>query len=225
MYYGSLINALQESPIKRNASQKADGKHRGIPMLMQRLIALLALIVLSPLLLIFMLLIHCESKGNCFFSQVRVGKYGRHFNMYKFRSMYIPSDPKYKMPKAEDSDRGGVCQKYKKDPRITQIGGFIRKYSIDELPQLINIVKGDMALIGPRPGLSTEVDAYSSSEFGRVNGIPGISGLWQVSGRADTDFDTQVKLDKEYLKTQSIWLDLKIVLATFPCVISAKGAY
>jgi lipopolysaccharide/colanic/teichoic acid biosynthesis glycosyltransferase len=139
--------------------------------------------------------------------------------------MYIPSDPKHKMPKAEDSDRSGVCQKYKKDPRITKVGGFIRKYSIDELPQLINIVKGDMALIGPRPGLSTEVDAYSSSEFGRVNGIPGISGLWQVSGRADTDFDTQVKLDKEYLKVQSIWLDIKIVLATFPCVISAKGAY
>ncbi len=225
MYYDTLINLTHRTQTKTQPIEKKDGQHKGIPMFLQRAIALLAIIILSPILLITMLLIRLDSSGNCLFSQVRVGKYGRHFNMYKFRSMYLSSDPKYQQPNPEDSDRDGVCKKYKKDPRITKVGGFIRKYSIDELPQLINIVKGDMALIGPRPALSTEVDAYSTSAFGRVNGVPGISGLWQVSGRADTNFDTQVQLDKEYLRKQSIWLDIKIAFMTVPCVISAKGAY
>lgn len=201
------------------------GKHRGIPMVVQRLIALLALIVLSPILLMTMQLIRLESRGSCFFSQDRIGKYGRHFRMYKFRSMYLKTDPNYREPDPSQSDRDGVCKKYKNDPRITKIGSFIRKFSIDEIPQLINIVMGDMALIGPRPALSTEVDEYQYSALGRLNGIPGLSGLWQVSGRADTDFETQVDLDNSYLQKQSILLDIKIMLATIPCILNAKGAY
>ncbi|MFT4995312.1 MAG: exopolysaccharide production protein ExoY [Paraglaciecola sp.] len=201
------------------------GKHRGIPMIIQRPIALIALILLSPILLVTMQLIRLESSGSCFFSQDRIGKYGRHFRMYKFRSMYLKTDPNYREPDPSQSDRDGVCKKYKSDPRITKMGHFIRKFSIDELPQLFNIVMGDMALIGPRPALSTEVDVYQDSALGRLNGIPGLSGLWQVSGRADTDFETQVDLDNSYLQQQSILLDIKIMLATFPCVVSAKGAY
>lgn len=201
------------------------GAHNGIPMFIQRSVAFVALVMLSPLLLIAMLLIRLESSGSCFFSQDRIGKYGRHFKMYKFRSMYLKTDARYSEPDPSTSDRDGICKKYKNDPRISIVGAFIRKFSIDELPQLINIVKGDMALIGPRPALATEVNAYPTSALCRLNGMPGLSGLWQVSGRADTDFDTQVALDDRYLQGQSIGFDIKILLATLPCVIGARGAY
>jgi exopolysaccharide production protein ExoY len=210
---------------KTNQQVKMTGKHNGIPMFMQRSAAMVALTILSPLLLIAMLLVRIESRGNCFFSQDRIGKYGRHFKMYKFRSMYLKTDSRYSEPDPSTSDRDGICKKYKNDPRISIVGAFIRKFSIDELPQLINIVKGDMALIGPRPALAIEVNAYPTSALCRLNGMPGLSGLWQVSGRADTDFDTQVELDDRYLQQQSIGFDIKILLATLPCVIGAKGAY
>jgi lipopolysaccharide/colanic/teichoic acid biosynthesis glycosyltransferase len=218
-YIGSADQVSAKQPINLT------GKHNGIPMLLQRTIALTALLVLSPLLLMVMLGIRFESKGSCFFSQDRIGKYGRHFKMYKFRSMYLKADSRYAEPDPSTSDRDGICKKYKNDPRISLIGKFIRKFSIDELPQLINIVKGDMALIGPRPALAIEVDAYPTSALCRLNGMPGLSGLWQVSGRADTDFDTQIELDDRYLQKQSIVYDIRILLATLPCVIGAKGAY
>jgi exopolysaccharide production protein ExoY len=201
------------------------GKHKGIPMFLQRSLALIALICLSPMLMIVMFLLRLESRGNCFFSQDRIGKYGRHFKMYKFRSMYLTTDRRYAEPDPSTSDRDGICKKYRNDSRISIVGAFIRKYSIDELPQLINIVKGDMALIGPRPALAIEVNAYPTSALCRLNGMPGLSGLWQVSGRADTDFDTQVTLDERYLQKQSIGYDIRILLATLPCVIGARGAY
>jgi lipopolysaccharide/colanic/teichoic acid biosynthesis glycosyltransferase len=139
--------------------------------------------------------------------------------------MYLKTDPRYVEPDPSTSDRDGICKKYKNDPRISILGAFIRKFSIDELPQLINIIKGDMALIGPRPALAIEVNGYPTSAVCRLHGIPGLSGLWQVTGRADTDFDTQVVLDDCYLQQQSIAFDIKILLATVPCVINAKGAY
>jgi exopolysaccharide production protein ExoY len=225
MIYASTRSAINIISKNVNESHIFLGKHRGIPMLSQRSIAIIALIILLPILLISMLLICIESKGNCFFSQDRIGKFGRHFRMYKFRSMYLKTDPLYKEPDKKTSDRDGVCKKYKVDPRTTKVGRFIRKYSIDELPQLFNIVTGDMALVGPRPGLSIEVDAYPISAFSRLNGIPGLSGLWQVSGRANTDFQTQVELDQCYLNQQSIYLDVYILLMTVPTVINANGAY
>ena len=225
MLNSSTNNTIDIIVSNVNDSRIPLGKHRGIPMLIQRLLALVALIILSPILLIGMLLIRVESNGNCFFSQDRIGKFGRHFRMYKFRSMYLKTDPLYQEPDVTKNDRDGVCKKYKIDPRITKVGGFIRKYSIDELPQLFNIVNGDMALIGPRPGLPIEVDAYPTSALSRLNGIPGLSGLWQVTGRANTDFQTQVELDLHYLNHQSIRLDVYILLATVPTVITANGAY
>jgi exopolysaccharide production protein ExoY len=201
------------------------GQHRGIPLFIQRLIALVALILMTPILLITAIIIGLESTGGFLYSQDRIGKYGRHFRIYKFRSMYLKSDPNYQEPMPSQSDRDGVCKKYKKDPRITTVGWFIRKFSIDELPQLYNIIIGDMVFIGPRPALSNEVDKYSYRALGRLNGIPGLSGLWQVSGRADTNFKTQVDLDKSYLLQQSILLDIKIMLTTIPVVLKAQGAY
>lgn len=222
--YEKIAFTKKQTPAS-GALKTIRGQHKGLPMWAQRLSALSAMILLSPVYLATMLLILLESKGGCFFAQDRIGKYGRHFKMYKFRSMYVKSDPRYQEPSAEDSDRDGICQKFKRDPRITAVGQFIRKYSIDELPQLWNVVCGDMALIGPRPALSSEVQQYPKEALERLYGLPGLSGLWQVSGRADTDFDTQVNLDVTYLNRQSGWLDIKIIFATIPCVLFAKGAY
>ncbi|MGJ8680772.1 sugar transferase [Paraglaciecola sp.] len=219
------IKNTQRSLIESSKTMNSEGHHKGIPIMIQRIVALVGLIALSPLFLFVILMIKIESAGSIFYSQERIGKFGRHFKMYKFRSMYLKTDPKYKEPDPKDSDRDGVCKKYRNDPRITKVGAFIRKFSIDELPQLYNVLSGDMALIGPRPALSIEVDEYPTSALSRLNGVPGLSGLWQVSGRANTDFETQVSLDNRYLANQSIGLDTKILLATLPCVISAKGAY
>jgi len=197
----------------------------GLPENLQRLLALIALIILSPLLLLTMFAIRVESKGPVFFKQVRVGEQGRRFTMYKFRSMYMPDDPRYVDPAQLISDRDGVCNKFKKDPRITCVGRIIRKLSIDELPQLLNVLKGEMVLIGPRPALPQETDAYDWYMLERLNTKSGLTGLWQVSGRADTSFQEQIDLDLRYVRERSWLLDLKIMLATIPAVVTGKGAY
>jgi lipopolysaccharide/colanic/teichoic acid biosynthesis glycosyltransferase len=172
-----------------------------------------------------LILIKAESSGSALFSQTRVGENGRHFKMYKFRSMYLKTDPNYHEPDPTQSSREGVCKKYINDPRITKIGQSIRKYSIDEIPQLFNIVRGDMCLVGPRPALSIETYEYDNNVQARLFTKPGLTGLWQVSGRADTNFEEQLQLDKTYIKQQSFLMDCKIIVLTIPAVLSAKGAY
>jgi len=200
-------------------------KHKGIPVLLQRIVALFTLLLISPILLLVISLIRIESTGGALFSQTRVGENGRHFKMYKFRSMYLKSDPNYQEPDPAQSSREGICNKYINDPRITKIGSFIRKYSIDELPQLFNVVNGDMCLVGPRPALSIETYEYDNFIQPRLFAKPGLTGLWQISGRADTNFEEQLQLDKSYIKQQSIFMDCKIIALTIPAVLSAKGAY
>ena len=196
-----------------------------LPSVVQRLAAALGLVLISPILLLVGLALRWESKGAAIYSQVRVGKQGRRFTLYKFRSMYLNTDAKYIDPSQLQSDREGVCKKLFKDPRITPLGRIIRKLSIDELPQLWNVVKGDMVLIGPRPALIDEVAAYSNLAMHRLQVNPGLTGLWQVSGRADTTFDEQIALDLRYIHEQSLSLDLKILLYTLPAVAFGKGAY
>lgn len=197
----------------------------GLPVWLQQLGALLGVIALSPLLLAVYVLIKWESAGPVVFKQVRVGKHGRTFTLYKFRSMYMANDARYVDPATLASDRDGVCKKYFQDPRITRVGKFIRKYSIDELPQLWNVVRGDMVLVGPRPALPSEVAEYDFKAKRRLQVRPGLTGLWQVSGRADTTFEQQIALDSKYVAEKSLWMDLKILLLTLPAVVSAKGAY
>lgn len=210
---------------KQNKVNNETAKHKGLPMWLQRGIAIVALLMLSPIIIATALLIKLESRGAVFFSQTRVGENGRRFTCYKMRSMRVPSDPKYQEPDRSQSDREGVCMKFFKDPRVTKIGRVIRKLSIDELPQLYNVVKGDMALIGPRPHLVNEYNQYDNKTMGRLFCKPGITGMWQVNGRADTTFEQQLALDKNYIKNQSWLLDVKILLATIPCVLLGKGAY
>ena len=218
----SLFRSIQDQQSNQNTPQASK---IGLSPLFQRTCALMGLVLISPLLLIVACLIALESPGSVIFMQTRVGEHGRRFNFYKFRSMRTTQDPKYVDISKLKSDRDGVCNKFFNDPRVTRMGKFIRKYSIDELPQLINVVKGDMLLIGPRPALLIETDQYSMKARKRLATTPGLTGLWQVSGRANTTFEEQIELDLRYVSEKSWVCDMKILLATVPVVLFGKGAY
>jgi len=188
-------------------------------------VVLMALLLVSPILMVVALLIRLDSKGPIFFSQVRVGKNGQRFKMYKFRSMYIDAEQRKLELIAHNEMQGGVLFKMKGDPRVTRVGRFIRKYSIDELPQLWNVVIGDMSLVGPRPPLLIEVEQYTPYQRRRLSVTPGLTCIWQVSGRSEIPFVKQVELDLEYIATQSFWNDIRLLLKTVPAVLKAHGAY
>lgn len=214
------LQALYNAPLEGYRHFVARGYKRAYDITL----SLTLLAALSPLLLITALAILMESRGGVFFRQVRVGLNGETFNMIKFRSM--SNDPSlHAKVAAMKSDRDGVCRKFVNDPRVTRVGNFIRKFSIDELPQLFNVLKGEMSLIGPRPALISEVEQYSDYDRKRLEGVPGISGLWQVSGRADLDFEQQVELDIRYNQQRNLWMDLYITIMTVPAVLMGKGAY
>ena len=185
----------------------------------------IALILLSPIFLFTWIAIKVEDPGPAIFKQVRVGRWGSTFTMYKYRSMIMNADKIKEKLMSQNESQAGVIFKMKKDPRITNVGRIIRKLSIDELPQLYNVLIGDMSLVGPRPPLPSEVSEYSLNDRKRLEVIPGITGLWQVSGRSDIDFEGQVKLDIEYIKSQSVWNDITILIKTIPAVLLSKGAY
>jgi exopolysaccharide biosynthesis polyprenyl glycosylphosphotransferase len=178
-----------------------------------------------PLLVLTAILIKLDSSGPILFRQLRVGKNGSHFAFYKFRSMRIDAEDIRKKLKKQNESGDGVIFKMKKDPRITRVGRIIRKFSIDELPQLFNVVIGDMSLVGPRPPLPEEVAEYTLEERKRLHVTPGITCIWQVSGRSDIPFKEQVELDRQYIHSQSLWRDLLILLKTIPAVITGRGAY
>ena len=193
--------------------------------LMDIVLSISAIIAGSPVFLITALLIKITSPGPIIFSQVRVGKFGRHFKFYKFRSMYIDAEARKAELLKHNESGDGVIFKMKKDPRITPVGRFIRKFSIDELPQLFNVLLGDMSLVGPRPPLPSEVRTYTLEERKRLNITPGITCLWQVSGRSELPFSKQIALDKEYIASQSMWKDFLILLRTIPAILTGKGAW
>ena len=183
-----------------------------------------SLLCLLPFFLLIALGIALTSPGPILFVQTRVGKGGRTFSMLKFRSMY--QDAEQRRADVEQlSDRDGVCLKVRRDPRITPLGRILRRCSLDELPQLLNVLIGDMSLVGPRPALVDEVAAYPEHAHRRHNVLPGITGLWQVSGRADIGFDEMIALDLEYVQRVSFVTDAVILLRTVSAVFTGKGAY
>lgn len=182
------------------------------------------LMVLSPIFLIIAVLIKIESKGGVFFRQQRIGKNGLPFMMLKFRSMRHDAEL-FKATLLNQNEMSGPVFKLRSDPRVTNIGRFIRKYSIDELPQLWNVLKGQMSLIGPRPPLSEEVEKYSDYHWRRMDVLPGMTGLWQVSGRSNLTFEQWIDLDIYYIENWSFTLEMKILLKTVPVVIKGVGAY
>ena len=187
--------------------------------------AAVAILLLSPFLLLLCLAIKLESPGGIFFNQTRIGAGGEPFKMWKFRSMYQDAEARKAALMAQNEMQGGVIFKMKDDPRITRIGKFIRRASIDELPQLWNVLIGDMSLVGPRPPVPSEVAEYTLSDRRRLHVKPGITCIWQVSGRSTIPFDQQVELDVDYMHTQSVWTDIKLLLKTLPAVFKGTGAY
>ncbi|MFV9503983.1 MAG: exopolysaccharide biosynthesis polyprenyl glycosylphosphotransferase [Oscillochloridaceae bacterium umkhey_bin13] len=187
-------------------------------------VASAAIVATSPLMAATAMAVRLESPGPILFKQVRVGKDGEHFECYKFRSMYLDAEQRKAELMAQNEADGPVF-KMKNDPRITRVGRIIRKLSIDELPQLFNVLRGEMSLVGPRPAVPSEVARYTYEQLGRLNAIPGITGLQQVSGRSNLDFKRWVELDLQYISEQSVWKDLEILIKTIPAVLFSKGAY
>ncbi|HAT4157760.1 sugar transferase [Clostridium perfringens] len=207
---------------------KADQENR-IYLFFKRLIDILGagfgLIILSPLFLIVAIAIKFEdSKGSVLFSQKRVGQYGKEFNMYKFRSM-VSNAEELKAKLMEQNEMSGPMFKMKHDPRITKVGKFIRKTSIDELPQLINILKGEMSLVGPRPSLPKEVAKFEPWMLERLEVKPGLTCYWQVMGRNDIDFEDWMKLDINYVHDRNFWLDIKLIFKTFFVLFGDESAH
>ena len=181
------------------------------------------LILLSPLILIVSILIKLESKGEVIFKQKRVGLNGKEFYMYKFRSMVINAE-ELKEQLESQNEMSGPMFKIKDDPRITNVGKIIRKTSIDELPQLINVIKGDMSLVGPRPSLPKEVKKFEQWMMERLEVKPGLTCIWQVSGRNNIDFEDWMKLDIKYVRERSFKLDIKLILKTVLVLLGDKNA-
>jgi len=203
---------------------KASPFELGVKRAVDIVVAMLALAVLLPVFLAVAAAIKLTSKGPVFFRQPRVGRLGEKFNFYKFRSMRTTAV--YEKPQLRElNEKDGPIFKIKNDPRITKVGRVIRKLSIDELPQLVHVLSGKMSLVGPRPHLPEEVAAYDARAARRLAVKPGITCIWQVSGRADLDFDTWIDLDLEYINTWSLGLDAKLLVKTVPAVLSGKGAY
>ena len=182
------------------------------------------LILLSPLFLLLIILIKSEDGGPAFYSQERIGKNEKPFKMWKFRSMVIDADKM--LDKLEDQNEiDGAMFKIKDDPRVTKIGHVIRKYSLDELPQLWNVLIGDMSLVGPRPPLPSEVEEYTNYDKQRLTVMPGCTGLWQVTRRSEADFDEMVWLDIVYINHSGAFEDLKLIIKTVLVMIHPNGAY
>jgi len=200
------------------------GSRRVAKGLFDRVVALVSLILLSPVIVGLALAVRLDSRGPAFFQQTRVGRNGRTFRMVKLRSMHVNADDM--IADLRDSNEGaGVLFKMKDDPRITRVGSLLRRTSLDELPQLFNVLAGSMSLVGPRPPLPDEVAQYGDDVHRRLLVKPGMTGLWQVSGRSDLDWDESVRLDLYYVENWSFLMDVTIISQTFRAVIAARGAY
>jgi exopolysaccharide biosynthesis polyprenyl glycosylphosphotransferase len=184
----------------------------------------IGIILLSPLFTITFLAIKIDSPGPIFFSQKRNGFKGKIFNMYKFRSMVVDAEQRLKELEHKNEVSGHMF-KIKDDPRITRVGKFIRKTSIDELPQLFNVLKGDMSIVGPRPPIIREVEKYDPWHCLRLSVKPGLTGLWQISGRNDIGFEEMIRLDLKYIRERNFWYDLKIILKTIPVLLGDSRAF
>ncbi len=191
---------------------------------MDIVISLLAIMLLTPLFVLIAVLIKIDSPGSIFFAQERVGQNGRRIKLLKFRSMQKNAE-QMREKLQELSEVSGPVFKMKKDPRVTKIGQFLRKYSLDELPQLINVLKGEMSLVGPRPPLPAEVTQYKNWQRRRLSMKPGITCIWQVNGRSNVPFEKWMEMDLEYIDNWSLGLDIKILLKTIPVVLTGKGSY
>ena len=231
MYQRELAQTVTVAGVVKTPASYISAKR-----LMDLTITIFALIVLAPVFLVIALCVKLSSAGPVLYKQTRIGKEGRPFTFYKFRTMYQNADPgihqRYvqSLIRKQASDNpatpgaGAPVYKLQKDPRITALGGFLRRTSLDELPQLFNVIRGDMSLVGPRPPLPYEVEAYQAWHMARLSALPGITGLWQVHGRSRVTFDDMVHMDIDYITHRSLWLDMKLLVLTVPAVLAGTGA-
>ncbi|MDY6897422.1 MAG: sugar transferase, partial [Cyanobacteriota bacterium] len=189
-------------------------------------ISALFILFAAPIYLLIALLIKLDSPGPVFYKQTRIGLHGKSFKVWKFRTMVTNADELQKQLEARNETTDGILFKIKDDPRITRVGKFLRQYSLDEFPQLFNVLFGEMSLVGPRPLPVRDVEKFSEHHFIRQEVLPGITGLWQISGRSDIiDFEKVIDLDKTYMENWSLSLDLQIILQTIKVILDKKGAY
>ncbi|MCE3236721.1 MAG: exopolysaccharide biosynthesis polyprenyl glycosylphosphotransferase [Vampirovibrio sp.] len=187
-------------------------------------LGLFALMIFAPMMLLIAIFIVLDARGPILFKQKRVGLNGKEFNMFKFRSMYPDAEKRLKELLAKNESSDGMF-KMKNDPRITRVGHYLRKYSLDELPQIFNVLRGEMSLVGPRPPLVRELEFYKPWHYVRFASLPGMTGMWQVSGRSEIkEFDDVVKLDYQYIDKWNILLDIRLIFKTIPAVLFADGA-
>jgi len=219
------IRPVAGLPLLHVEQPEFTGSRRVLKGGFDRLVALTALLTLSPLLLTIAAAIRVTSPGPALFRQVRVGKGGREFEMLKFRSMRVTAEAELTALMAQNEASDGLLFKIRKDPRITQIGAWLRRFSLDEVPQLVNVLRGQMSLVGPRPPLPAEVREYGDDVHRRLLVKPGLTGLWQVSGRSDLPWDEAVRLDLDYVENWSLAFDLTILWRTGAAVLSRRGAY
>jgi lipopolysaccharide/colanic/teichoic acid biosynthesis glycosyltransferase len=182
------------------------------------------LILFSPLFLVLGVLVKLESRGPVIFSQTRTGRFGGQFQMYKFRSMRVDAESEFGSLLARNEHGDGVTFKMKHDPRITRVGRWLRRFSLDELPQFLNVLMGRMSLVGPRPPTPREVALYSLADRRRLAVKPGLTCFWQVGGRSNIDFHGQVKLDVQYIELADFWLDARLLIRTVRAVVAGTGA-
>ncbi|MEV5573470.1 sugar transferase [Spirillospora sp. NPDC052269] len=200
------------------------GPARAAKAVFDRVTAALLLIAVAPLLLVVAVTVRTTDPGPAFFLQTRIGRAGRRFRMVKFRTMVTDAERR-RVEMTSRVENGSVLFKLKRDPRVTRIGRVLRRYSIDELPQLFNVLRGEMSLVGPRPPLPEEVERYGQDVYRRLAVKPGLTGLWQVSGRSDLSWDEAVRLDLQYVENWSLLFDLQILWRTVRAVVSGNGAY
>lgn len=204
--------------------QQAKHFQMAFKRLMDVIVASMLLAFLALPLAIVAIAIKLDSPGPLFYPHIRVGHNGRRFKMYKFRSMHVDAD-KAKQGLLPKNETDAPLFKLKNDPRRTRVGQIIRRFSIDEFPQLLNVVQGHMSLVGPRPGLPEEAAQYNDYHAHRVVAVPGMTGLWQVSGRSLLPFERMVELDVRYAREWSLWLDFVILVQTVPVILGGRGAY
>ncbi len=186
----------------------------------------LALLLGLPLFILVAILIKLEDGGPIFYRQERIGRWGLPFGLWKFRSMIVNAHSLRDAMELENQHgKDNITFKNRRDPRVTRIGRILRRFSIDETPQFLNVFRGHMSVVGPRPPLRSEVEGYKACHLRRLMIKPGLTGLWQVTGRSEIDFEGMVRLDLEYMQSESFWKDLKILLLTIPAVITGRGAY
>jgi exopolysaccharide biosynthesis polyprenyl glycosylphosphotransferase len=220
------IRPVAGLPLLQVEEPELRGTKRLVKNVLERVVSSIAVVVLSPLLLLIAVAIVVDTRGPVFFRQQRVGQDGNTFSLLKFRSMRADADRVVmEVAHLNEADSSGFLFKIRNDPRVTRVGRLLRRYSLDELPQLLNVVRGQMALVGPRPPLPTEVAQYGPDVRRRLLVKPGITGLWQVSGRSDLSWDDTIRLDLYYVENWSLALDLQILWKTAFAVLSARGAY